>query len=137
MYKINGLQYINRSTTRTSCRPNRTPITRYIVQALVVSHSITQYHQHNHHHHTHTRGRAHPHTDDSTTSSSIITTSQHRSVPINNKYIRHVQFTFHSRPPIQPPSHPRIYIYSIVCVPYNHIHYTNKQHKTKRTTQMA
>ena len=65
--------------------------------------------------HTHTHARAHPHTDDSASSSSIITTSQHRSVPINNKYIRHVQFTFHSRPYNHPAIHVFIFIPSFAC----------------------
>ena len=120
MEKINGLEYINRSTARTYCRPNGHPqphthhtVHRTSVGSITSITSITNTTIATTH--TRTRARAHPHTDDSTTSSSIIATSQHRSVPINNKYIRHVQFTFHSRPYNHPAIHVFIFIPSFAC----------------------
>ena len=125
MSKINGLEYINRSTTRTSCRPNGhpQPHTHHTVHRTSVG-SITNTTIATTHTHTHT----HNHTP-------TAPTSQHRSVPINNKYIR--AFNLHSQPPIHqsihPSVHPRIYIYCVVCVPYNHIH--TKKQINKSTTR--
>ena len=116
---INGLEYINRSTTRTICRPNghpqhHTTSTRYIVQALVVSPTQPSPP------HTHAHTTTHPPT---------AATSQHRSVPINNKYIRHVQFTFHSRPYNHPAIHVFIFIPSFACHTTTYI--IQQKHKTK------
>ena len=86
---------------------------------------------------TRTHARAHPHTDDSTSSSSIITTSQHRSVPINNKYIRHVQFTFHSRPYNHPAIHVFALIPSFACHTTTYIIQTNNIKQKHNTEGLA
>ena len=90
------LEYINHSTTRTYCRPNGHPqphihhtVHRTSVGSItgITNTTIATTH-------THERACTHTTAQSTTVPPPPPATSQHRSVPINNKYIRHVQFTF-------------------------------------------
>ena len=128
MSKINGLEYINRSTTRTSCRPNGhpQPHTHHTVHRTSVG-SITNTTIATTHTLAHT-----------TTHPPTAATSQHRSVPINNKYIRHVQFTFHSRPYNHPAIHVFIFIPWFAChtTTYICLLYTSPSPRDLSTSRM-
>ena len=96
---------------------NHTTITRYIVQALVVSPTQPSPP------HTHARTTTHRQQQ------------HHNIVPFQSTTNTFAKFNLHSQPPIQPASHPSIHVF--IFIPSFACHtttYIQKKHKQKHNT---
>ena len=137
MEKINGLEYINRSTTRTPCRPKGHPqphihhtVHRTSVGSITSITSITNTTIAT----THTY--AHIHTP--TTVPAAAASSQHHNiVPFQSTTNTFATFNLHftaAHTTTQPSTY--LYLFHRLRAIQPHTLYKQK-HKTKRTTQMA